>query len=80
MAMSVFEKRCLAVELLLVEAAPWLAEGALDAAAAVIRAGLTEGLRGDELDVRLHALALLDDHRLRNLAFPAEAWIHDAKP
>lgn len=78
MVMSEFEKRCLAVELLLIEVAPWLADGALDAAEAVIREGLSDRICGDEREIRLHALELLQDGRRRNLAFSAGAWLRAA--
>lgn len=78
MAMSEFEKRCLAVELLLIEVAPWLATGALEAAETAIRAGMVEGVCGDELEIRLHALELLQDGRRRTLPFSAGAWVRAA--
>jgi hypothetical protein len=74
-AMSETEKRLLAVELLLIELAPWLAEGALDAAAVAIRAGLVDGICTDEKEVRLQALQLLDEGQRRNLPFNAGMWI-----
>ncbi len=58
--MGRLEKRPTAVELMLSEAAPWLAVGALEDAAAVIRAGLKAGpISADEREVRLCALQFL---------------------
>jgi len=75
MAMSEFEKRCLAVELLLIEVAPCLAEGALDAAEQAVRDGMVEGICGDELEIRLHALELLQDGQRRQIPFTAGTWV-----
>ena len=60
MAMSEFEKRCRAADLLMEEASIALAQGELTRAADVLRARLTEGISGDDLEVRLYALARLE--------------------
>lgn len=62
--MGRLEKRLAAVELMLSEAAPWLAVGALEDAAVAIRAGLEAGpTSADEREVRLHAVQLLTHRR-----------------
>jgi len=70
------EKRLAAVELLLVEVAPWLAVEALEDAAAAIRAGLNMApISADEREIRMYALQLLTDGRNRFAPGAAGRWI-----
>lgn len=74
--MGELEKRLAAVELLLIEVAPWLAVEALDDAAAAIRAGLHGGpISADEREIRMYALQLLTDDRNRFAPGAAGRWV-----
>jgi len=74
--MEYLEKRLAAVELLLIEVAPWLAVEALDRAEDVIRQGLEMGeISADEREVRLHALQLLSDGRQRLSQGSVGGWV-----
>lgn len=73
--MDELEKRLLAVELLLIEVAPWLAEGALHDAATAIRAGLHADLTDDEREVRMYAIQLLTDGKRRFEPGAIGGWV-----
>lgn len=65
------------VELVLIELIPWLDPGAIDDAAASIRAGLTDAICGDERVIRLQAISIIEDGRQR-FAVPSEGSIFAA--
>jgi len=70
------ELRLAAVELLLIEVAPWLAVEALDRAEDVIRQGLEMGeIAADEREIRLYALQLLQDGRQRLSQGSIGGWV-----
>lgn len=73
--MEELEKRLLAVELLLIEVAPWLAEGVLHDAATAIRAGLHGDITDDEREARMYAIQLLTDGKGRFEPGVVGGWV-----
>ncbi|MGH7024170.1 MAG: hypothetical protein ACREEB_11350 [Caulobacteraceae bacterium] len=63
--MDEIEQRLAAIELVLIELIPWLDPGAIEDAAASIRAGLTAQVCGDERTIRLQAISIIEEGRQR---------------
>ncbi len=73
--MDELERRLAAVELLLVDLAPWIDASAIEDTAATIRSELRLPMTADEAEIRLQALQLLTDGRKRFVPFEMGQWI-----
>ena len=73
--MDELEKRLQAVELLLIEVAPWMDAGVLHDAATAIRAGLLGDISDEERDIRMYAIQLLTDGRRRFEPGAVGGWV-----
>lgn len=76
--MDELEKRLAAIELLLIEVAPWLDEGVLHDAATAIRAGILGDLSSDEREIRAYAIQLLTDGKQRFEPGAMGGWLRGA--
>ena len=73
--MTELEIRLAAVELLLIEVAPWIDLDVTRDAAASIKAGLFAEISPEEAEIRFQALELLTDGRRRFEPFTVGAWV-----
>lgn len=73
--MDELEKRLQAVELLLIEVAPWLTDGVLHDAATAIGAGLLGDITDEEREIRMYAIQLLTDGRRRFEPGAMGGWV-----
>jgi len=75
--MDELEKRICALELLWIEAGPWMEPHILDDAAHAIRDGLSESIGEDEADIRRQALSIIEDAQKR---YVGHGWVLKPKP